>query len=66
MVEVVKSATFERWLCKLKDRRATARVLVEIDRLVAGKLVEGSVIQGWKAALGELSLVYPDRINAYL
>ena len=31
-----------------------------------GKLVEGSVIQGWKAALGELALVYPDRINTYL
>ena len=32
----------------------------------SGRLVEGSVIQGWKAALGELALVYPDRINAHL
>ena len=23
-------------------------------------------IQGWKAALGELALVYPDRINTHL
>ena len=36
MVEVVKSATFDRWLRKLKDRRAAARVLIRIDRLAAG------------------------------
>jgi putative addiction module killer protein len=36
MVRVVKSATFDRWLRKLKDRRAAARVLVRIDRLAAG------------------------------
>ena len=32
MVEVVKSATFDRWLRRLKDRRAVVRV----DRLAAG------------------------------
>lgn len=36
MAEVVKSATFDRWLRKLKDRRAAARVQVRIDRLVTG------------------------------
>lgn len=36
MVEVVTSATFDRWLRKLKDRRAAARVLIRIDRLAAG------------------------------
>lgn len=36
MVEVFTSATFDRWLRKLKDRRAAARVLVRIDRLAAG------------------------------
>lgn len=36
MVEVLKSATFDRWLRKLKDRRAAARVQVRIDRLAAG------------------------------
>ena len=36
MVEIVKSATFDRWLRKLKDRRAAARVLVRIDHLAAG------------------------------
>ncbi|MPZ97109.1 MAG: type II toxin-antitoxin system RelE/ParE family toxin [Propionibacteriales bacterium] len=33
---MVKSTTFDRWLRKLKDRRAAARVLVRIDRLAAG------------------------------
>lgn len=36
MVEVVTSATFDRWLQKLKDRRAVARVLIRIDRLATG------------------------------
>ena len=36
MVEIVKSATFDRWLRKLTDRRAVVRVLVRIDRLAAG------------------------------
>jgi putative addiction module killer protein len=36
MVDVVRSSTFDRWLRKLKDRRAAARVLIRIDRLAAG------------------------------
>jgi putative addiction module killer protein len=36
VLKVVRSETFDRWLRKLKDRRAAARVLVRIDRLVAG------------------------------
>lgn len=36
MVEVIKSAAFDRWLRGLKDRKATARVLVRIDRLASG------------------------------
>ena len=35
-VEVVRSATFDRWLTKPKDRRAAARVLVRLTRLAAG------------------------------
>jgi putative addiction module killer protein len=36
VVEVLRSATFDRWLRKLKDRHAVARILVRIDRLVLG------------------------------
>ena len=36
MVDVIRSATFDRWLSGLKDQRAAARVLVRINRLAAG------------------------------
>lgn len=36
------------------------------QRTAPARLVEGAVTQGWSAALGELALVYPDRINPYL
>ena len=61
------------WLAirNIEDKRARERAKEAglpkgSPRKAPGKLVEGSVIQGWKAALGELSLVYPDRINTYL
>ena len=61
------------WLAirNIEDKRARERAKEAglpkgTPRNAPGKLVEGSVIQGWKAALGELALVYPDRINAHL
>jgi putative addiction module killer protein len=36
VVEILRSATFDRWLGKLHDRRAVARILVRIDRLAVG------------------------------
>lgn len=36
MVEVIQSDTFAKWLTKLKDQRARAKVLVRIDRLAHG------------------------------
>lgn len=36
MTEIVKSATFDRWLTKLADVRAKARIQVRIDRLQLG------------------------------
>ena len=61
------------WLAirTIEDKRARQRAKEAglpkgSPRKAPGKLVEGSVIQGWKAALGELALVYPDRINTHL
>jgi len=34
--ELLKSREFDRWLSKLRDRVAVARVLVRLDRLAAG------------------------------
>ncbi|MDN5804862.1 MAG: IS256 family transposase [Microlunatus sp.] len=61
------------WLAirNIEDKRARERAKEAgrprgTPRKAPGKLVEGSVLQGWKAALGELAIIYPDRINPYL
>jgi putative transposase len=60
------------WLAimNIEDKRARQRAkqasLPKTQRNPAPRLVEGGVVQGWKAALAELALVYEDRINAYL
>jgi putative transposase len=62
------------WLAirDIEDKRARERA-AERDRHVpkdqrkaAGFLVEGSTVQGWKAALGALAIAYPDRLTGYL
>jgi len=61
------------WLAirNIEDKRARERAKEAgtpkgTPRLAPGRLVEGAQLQGWKAALGELALIYPDRINPYL
>jgi putative transposase len=60
------------WLAirDIEDKRARARAkekgLPANARKAPGKLVEGGVVQGWKAALGALALTYPDRLGPYL
>ena len=36
MVELIRSATFDRWLTGLQDRRAVARIAAWLDRLASG------------------------------
>ena len=36
MIEIARSATFDRWLTGLRDARARARILARIDRLALG------------------------------
>ncbi|WP_042250946.1 type II toxin-antitoxin system RelE/ParE family toxin [Paracoccus sp. PAMC 22219] len=36
MVEMIRSATFDRWLMGLRDRRAVARIAARLDRLASG------------------------------
>ena len=61
------------WLAimNIEDKRARERAKEAgtpkgQPRKASGHLVEGAVTQGWKAALGELALVYPERINEHL
>ena len=36
MVELIKSATFERWLTGLRDANAVARIQARLDRMALG------------------------------
>jgi putative transposase len=60
------------WLAirNIEDKRARERAkeagVPKGNRKASGKLVEGGQLQGWKAALGELAIIYPDRINPHL
>jgi putative transposase len=58
------------WLAirDIEDKRARQRAkdkgLPADQRKAKGRLVEGAVVQGWKAALGALAVAYPDRLGA--
>jgi putative transposase len=60
------------WLAirDIEDKRARQRVkergTPRNQRKAPGRLVEGATVQGWKAALGALTLAYPDRLNPYI
>ncbi|TWP32454.1 IS256 family transposase, partial [Leekyejoonella antrihumi] len=60
------------WLAimNIEDKRARERAKEAgkpaSERKAPARLVEGSTIQTWKTVLGELALVYPDRVNPYL
>jgi putative transposase len=60
------------WLAirDIEDKRARQRAKEKGaprgERKAPGRLVEGAVIQGWKAALGALAVAYPDRLASYV
>jgi len=60
------------WLaiCTIEDKRArqreTERGKPAGDRKAPGRLVEGQIVTNWKAALAQLAIAYPDRINPHL
>ena len=59
---MVRSETFDRWLRKLKDRRAAARVLVRIDRLAAGNPGD---VKPVGAGISELRINYGPGYRVY-
>ena len=62
MVDVVRSSTFDRWLGKLKDRRAAARVLIRINRLAAGNPGDVRPVGG---GISELRIDYGPGYRVY-
>jgi putative transposase len=51
----------------IEDKRARQRAAEAgkkaNERKAPGRLVEGATVQGWKAALGALTIAYPDRLT---
>jgi putative addiction module killer protein len=62
MVEVLRTAIFDRWLGKLKDRRAVARILVRIDRLALGNPGDVKAVGG---GVSELKIDYGPGYRVY-
>lgn len=62
MVEIVKSATFDRWLRRLKDRRGGTRILVRIDRLAGGNRGDARPVGG---GVTELRIDYGPGCRVY-
>lgn len=62
MVEVLRTAIFDRWLSKLKDRRAVARILVRIDRLAIGNPGDVKSVGG---GVSELRIDYGPGYRVY-
>jgi putative transposase len=60
------------WLAirDIEDKRARQRAKEKgaprSERKAPGRLVEGAIIQSWKAALGALAVAYPDRLANYI
>lgn len=62
MIEVVKSETFNRWLKKLRDRRAVVRINARIDRLAFGNPGD---VQPIGDGLSELRIDYGPGYRVY-
>ena len=54
----------------IKDKRARERAkeagLPANNRKAPGHLIEGATTDGWKAALTQLELLYPDRLAGHI
>jgi putative addiction module killer protein len=62
VADVVQSATFSKWLSKLADQQARARILVRIDRLAAGNPGDVKPVGG---GIGELRIDYGPGYRLY-
>jgi putative transposase len=60
------------WLAirNIEDKRARERARERgtpaNEHKAKGKLVEGQLVNGWKAALGALTIAYPERLQPYI
>jgi len=54
-------------ICNIENKR-TARRAKEGKRVsaTAGRLVEGGRVAGWKQAINQMAVAYPDRFDKYM
>ena len=62
MVEIVRTQTFVRWLKRLKDRRAIAKIVQRIDRLSLGNFGDVKSVAG---GVSELRIDYGPGYRLY-
>ncbi len=62
MLELIKSATFDRWLSDLRDQRAAARIQVRLDRLAAGNAGDVKPVGG---GISEMRINYGPGYRVY-
>lgn len=64
-----ESAVNTLWLmiCHIEDNRAATRLKAGKKRpLGPGHWVEGAKVTGWKQAINQMAVAYPDRFEQYL
>lgn len=63
-----ESAVKTLWLmiCNIEDKRALRRAKEGKRARTGGRLVEGGRVTGWKQAINQMAVAYPDRFNKYL
>jgi putative addiction module killer protein len=62
MIEIQESATFGRWMRRLRDSRARARIVARIQRMAQGNLGDAKPIGG---GLSELRIHYGPGYRVY-
>ena len=64
-----ESALKTLWLmiCNIEDKRAAKRAKQgkRVSR-TAGRLMEGARVSGWKQAINQMAVAFPDRLDKYL
>ena len=54
-------------ICTIEDKRAAQRAKKgKRAAASANRLVEGGKVSGWKQAINQMAVAYPDRFNKYL
>jgi len=54
-------------ICNIEDKRAAKRAKQgERVSATAGRLMEGVRVSGWKQAINQMAVAFPDRFDKYL